>query len=824
MKKLNLAVMLLAGASLSSIAAPVMAQEAPQADTEAAPGDIVVTARRKDETLISVPVVVTAVSGENLQARGVTNLDGLARVVPQLLIGPQGGSVQGGNISIRGIAGPDSNPFGDQAVSFSIDGVQVTKANVRRMSDFDVAQVEVLKGPQALFFGKNSMAGIITIQTADPTDALEAKISAGYEFEGDEIRTEGYISAPLGDNFGIRVAAFYSDLKGYLKDQTPTDSIYFNDSRNPQAKDFGIRTTLKFEPSDVFDARLKFTYGRVSQNGPAAITGFTNCPLGVRQFSFFPVGADNGQCEPGPANVNAGYGPVVSQIPATLNLFREDGDNHSVQKQILSGLVMNFKLSDDVTLTSATGLYDVNLDQCQNYENSYAVILPSCNVLRNQEISQDLHLTTDYDGPLNFTAGAYFASTKATTGSLTYLFATGFPLLVPAGTPGFPNGYGGPDTPAQVNNYLLTQKGKAYSAFVELSYKPIEVVEINIGGRYSHERKRLTDVRGGGGIAEVFNPAIFKGILDDTTLLTVANGALAIDNDSWNDFSPEATISYRPNTDLTVFASYKHGFLSGGFNSSSVNFSQPNLDLSYRPQTIKGFEAGVKARAADGALLMNAAVYSYKLDDLQVVNFTNATSTIRNAAAGKVKGVEVDFNYRTPMDGLSIHGAAAYNDAKYSSFPGAPCYNGQTPAQGCTIVGGNPTQDTAGQAIARAPKWNVSGGFLFETPVGSSMKFGLSGDFTHSTGFFTDATNDPAGRQPKYTLFDASARIGAEDDAWELSLIGRNLGNKFYYVSSTNVPFTGGGTGTAAGTLGDRFGGFSRGREILLRASYKFGG
>src|SRR5690606_17528817 len=112
--------------------------------------------------LIEVPVVVTAVGGEMLRAQGITNVDGIARMVPQLLIANQGGSVQGGNISIRGVSGPDSNPFGDQAVSFNVDGVQVAKATVRRMADIDIAQVEVLKGPQALFFGKNSPAGIIS--------------------------------------------------------------------------------------------------------------------------------------------------------------------------------------------------------------------------------------------------------------------------------------------------------------------------------------------------------------------------------------------------------------------------------------------------------------------------------------------------------------------------------------------------------------------------------------------------------------------------------------------------------------------------------------
>ena len=818
MKKLTLAAGLLVGTSAIGWTTPVMAQAEPEG-AEEVKDEIVVSARRRDETLMDVPVVVTAVSGDTLADRGVTNLDGLARLVPQLLIAPQGGSVQGGNISIRGIAGPDSNPFGDQAVSFTVDGVQIAKATVRRMSDFDIAQVEVLKGPQALFFGKNSMAGIVSIRTADPGNTLEVGGKVGYEFEGREMRGEGYVSTPLSDGLGLRVAGQYSTMKGYLTDQTPKNSVYFNDARSPDVSNFGIRGTLKYDPGTNFDAKLKITYGEANQNGPAATTEFISCPLGARQFSFIPVVGDNSQCTAGRNTVNAGYGPVVSQIPATLNFYRPDGKNFSPQKQLLSGLVMNFRPSEKFTITSATGYYKVDLDQCQNYENSFAVILPSCNTYHNKEFSQELNFATDLGGAIDFTGGLYFADTDATTGSLTYLFGGQFDLLFP--------GYGGPSTPAQVNNYILTQKGSAYSAFLQASFEPVEALEISAGARYSKEKKRLTDVRTGGGIAEVFNPAIFKGILDASTVLTTTlntNGySLAKDHDSWDDFSPEVTITYRPTGDLTLFSSYKHGFLSGGFNSSSVNLSLPNLDLSYKPQTISGFEAGIKARVADGALLLNAAAYSYEIKDLQVVNFTNATSTIRNAAAAKVEGFEVDFNYRTPLDGLSIYGAAAYNRARYSSFPGAPCYNGQTPAQGCNIVGGNPIQNLAGTPVARSPKLNLSGGFNADMPIGDSMTLGLTGGVTHSSSYLTDTTGAPNGRQPAYTLIDGSIRFGADDDRWQLALIGRNLSNKFYYVASTDVPFTGSGTGTAAGVLGDRFASVSRGREVMVQISFKFG-
>ena len=106
-------------------------------------------------------------------------------------------------------------------------------------------------------------------------------------------------------------------------------------------------------------------------------------------------------------------------------------------------------------------------------------------------------------------------------------------------------------------------------------------------------------------------------------------------------------------------------------------------------------------------------------------------------------------------------------------------------------------------------------------PIGASMKLGLTGGVTHSSSYLTDTTGAPNGRQPRYTLLDGSIRLGAEDDRWQLALIGRNLTNEFYYVASADVPFT--GTGTAAGSLGDRFASVSRGREVMIQASFKFG-
>ncbi|MEY4529226.1 MAG: hypothetical protein RL768_2945, partial [Nitrospirota bacterium] len=743
----------------------------------------------------------SSVPAAELDRRGITNLDSLARVVPQLIVGTASGSVQGGIITIRGIAGPEANPFGDQAVSLSIDGVQIAKASVRRMSDMDIQQVDVLKGPQALFFGKNSPAGIIIIQTADPTPSLAAGLTTSYEFNARELRAEGYLSGPVSDTLGIRVAGFYSRMQGYFTENTPASSIYDNRyGRLPHSRDYAVRGTVRWEPTDRFDARLKLNYGQTKNSGAGSTAQLISCPAGASQTGI------PGQCKPGKRVSNASSGPVVGTLPATLNAFG-DGQPFQNQRQFLGGLEMNYRPTDEITLTSMTGYYSAKLGNCNNYGLSEFVLIPSCNPYVNKEFSQEIRAVSDYDGPVNFSGGLYYSDTRAGTGSLTYGFG-GYAQIFPSGAlfPGSP-ATGGPNDPVQLNNYYLKQHGKTYSAYLQMIFKPADTIEIDVGGRYSREIKRLTSVRN--------DP--LSGTLTSADELAVSPRRVA-----FNDFSPEVTISYRPTAQLTAFASYKRGFLSGGFNSGSTAFFN-GVDLSYKPQTIKGFEGGIKAETADGALRADFSAYVYKVQDLQVTGFTGVVSVINNAGATSIKGAEASFSYRTPLEGLNLTGAVSYNRGRYTDFSAAPCYAGQTIALGCTInAAGAATQDLSGTELMRAPKWNLSGGLNFERQVSTRIKLGMSVNVDYRSSYLTDVTSDPDGRMPRHALVDASMRVSDADDHWVVGFVGRNLTNKYYFNNSNNIPFTGSGAGSAVGVLGDRYAPINRGRELTIRLSYKY--
>jgi iron complex outermembrane receptor protein len=210
---------------------------------------------------------------------------------------------------------------------------------------------------------------------------------------------------------------------------------------------------------------------------------------------------------------------------------------------------------------------------------------------------------------------------------------------------------------------------------------------------------------------------------------------------------------------------------------------------------------------------------------------------LKNVGSLNTKGVEFDLTYRA-SEGLTLHGAATYNRARYDDFF-ANCYRGQTQALGCSFVpvpgqlgqavpvttGNASLQNLAGTELARAPKFTGNVGLDFQRSLnGGKLKFGFGTEASYSDSMLTDYSSKAFARSPSHTLIDANIRIGSEDNRWEIALIGRNLTDKFYWTRNSDVPFSGTAPGNATGpsVLGDSEAAVSRGREVMLRLSTKF--
>src|SRR5690606_10628753 len=248
-------------------AAPALAQNVGEADgsgSEAADNSdgnvIVVTARLRSESLLDVPVAVTAMTGEDLARYGTADLAAIGNQTPGMII-HKGSSGGGGQITLRGISTANGQAGFEQAVSVNIDGVQSSRGRAAVNSFFDLQQVEVLKGPQALFFGKNSPAGVISLISRGPSDEFEGYGQIGYEFNAREMIAEGGVSIPLAQDLGMRVAVRVRNKNGWMTNNSVAEPLPFNRpgavKKRPRENEFASRITIAYPPDSPFTMTLK---------------------------------------------------------------------------------------------------------------------------------------------------------------------------------------------------------------------------------------------------------------------------------------------------------------------------------------------------------------------------------------------------------------------------------------------------------------------------------------------------------------------------------------------------------------------------------------
>ncbi|PEQ12316.1 hypothetical protein B2G71_12505 [Novosphingobium sp. PC22D] len=764
---------LLAAAAGGVIAwtAPAAAQDAPQS-ARVEKGDIIVTARKRQESVLQVPVIETVISGEELQQSQVNDINALTEKVAGLQVGGNVLTV-GTQISLRGVGTSTLDAGVDQSVSLNIDGLQLTQGASYSVGVFDMAQIEVLKGPQALFFGKNSPGGVIAIRTADPGLEPELIARAIYGFEAREKRGELIMSGPLGDTLGVRVAAMYAKDDGYFFNKATalpgTGAVTPSSDRYNGGDEYIVRGTVVWEPAPGFSARLKINRTEKEVVGGGAPYG--SCPDGIVPPPFvFPI----------PQFVNPNEDCkidrtvyIVDLDPAAFPNVRRAGVPGLSYATTFGTLELNADVASQLTLTSTSGYYRNAVDGLLNGVNSgySGPTLIADNDFDRRDFTQELRLQSDWSSPLNFLVGGFYQDAyvrnRVYVGGNRFL---GLPTVLTAG----------------INDVSI----EVWSAFGQARWQALDSLEIAAGVRYTDE-KRSDDA------------ARLTGLYDEPTPITV--GKPSIRSKNW---SPELTITYTPTDDFTVFGALKQGYKSGSYILTAP--PAPGVDNSFGDEKVQGGEVGVKARVADRALTLNGAFYYYKYSDLQVGANEVAQGGIPvirtiNAGKSKVYGLDFDVTYRpAAIDGLTAFLAVNWNHARFTEFDGAPCYGGQTIALGCdqfptpvTDPGqlaagffvldesGNPVkyngQNLAGAPLPKAADWTGTASIDYETPFGSNLMLGLgvSGQYSSSflRGLGRKSREDLV--QPAYAKLNANVRIGAEDGGWEVSLVGNNLTNKY---------------------------------------------
>ena len=772
--------------------------------------EVIVSARMREETDMSVPVSISALSAEDIDNAAIDSFADLSTLVPSLSVSEVSGGL-GGAIILRGIGtSAGSNASFEQTVSVNIDGVQLSRGTALRIAQLDMKQIEVLRGPQALFFGKNSPAGAISITTQDPTDELETMIRIGHELNADQTSIDLMASGPLSETLGGRITINSSQMDGWVDNHAGDVEAAANAlvpgavnarmNEGPENDFIFTRLSLLWEPSDEFRLRSKLSYaeqeGAGFQQGP---NQRIYCPQGTAQVGFqvgrlttdpttaaalTPLLA-NSDCKP---DDNYSHGSINPDHLVNSDLGKDEKGLGKYQLGLAS-IEANWQITPELGLTAITGLGDIEEKRYDTYSYNPASAFEGLNfggITSWEQLSQELRLSSNYSEGINFVFGGFFETTELKT--YTQNFATPGPRF----------------------DHKI--EGSTASLFASAFYDLTDTVELSGGVRWTEEERELTINLNG--LAQPLDPS----------------------KATFNNTSPELTLTWRPSDNLTLFASYREGFKSGGFGTPNINqaaFTTPQ-DFLFKPENVDGFEIGMHALALDGQMRMNAAIYNYNYQDLQVNSLDNSSGIpvirINNAAEATLQGAEFDFLYE-PFDfeGLSLNGAINYSGSEFDKFD-ASCYIGQTQAEGCNLglnsgTGRYQAQDLAGESLPSNSEWAGSLGMAFTGLLsGSQLGYRVSTDLSYRSSYNPHPELAPGAEQSDVTYLNGSIKLFAEDERWEVELIGRNLTNEFRAQSSSNAPTTGTGSltgSTTSGGLADLVGYVNRGREILLRVTFR---
>jgi iron complex outermembrane receptor protein len=770
--------------------------------------EVTVTARKREEDILKVPVIQSVLTEKQLEQTGTNDLFSVAAHVPGLILGT-GVNATGVQLSIRGIGTTALNQTIDQSTSLNLDGLSLTQGLAYSSGMFDVAQVEVLKGPQALFYGKNSPAGVISLRSADPSDKPEIIVRGGYETGAREKAGDLIFSAPIVPALKVRLAAHYSNMDGYFINDAQVlpnlGSVNPTDRRFPNSEEFFIRGTALLTLGDNYTGRLKINRTHYSENGTDTTLDVTYCPDGtgaVPPTGIPFIGGNNCKLD---NHFAAPWGDPAAFPAAPHNAIPFEN-----MDQTYGSFEQNLKLEPALTLTSVTGLYNASMQSLHLASTTGTVDVIMGNYdFYNRQVSQELRLTSDYgkDSPVNFMVGGYYQNNTI----MNQLAVDDNQVLHL------------PPVLLAVRHYVFA---KASSAFGQLMWNITDQLELAGGARWTHEARSH----------EQDNLNLAQGPLGPTLLIDPRISS--------NNTSPELSLTYKPTDDFTVFGSAKQGFKSGSFNSST--FIGPTTKASFNDEKVTGGEAGIKTRLLDRQVMLNLAAYHYHYQDLQVGALElqqlpaggGVTYNLRtiNAASANVDGVDFDITYAPrAIEGLSVYGATNYNRALYGSFPNAPCGNGQTIAQGCnqlfsTALNVYTAQDLSGRRLVNAPLWSGTLGADYEMPVSNDMRLTLGADANFSSSYSTVLIDMPGFSQSRYAKFGANATLKGRDDAWEVSVIGKNLANKYIasWCSNSNLQnATILGGQISGSTLQGPAGGdeaacsVQRGREVWLRVTLR---
>lgn len=712
-------------------------QDAAQADTvteaSADAGAIIVTARRRSETLQSTPVAITAVNTAMLEAKAAVNIGDLQGAAPGLLITQQNSGAQAANISIRGLTYADIEKSQTPTVGVLVDGV-VIGTNTGQLQDaFDIAQLEVLRGPQGTLFGANTIGGVISITRSKPTmqPGLKAEVTYG---RFNSLAVKAIANYGDGDTWGVKAFYFHNETDGFYNN-------VIQGKNGGWSKGDTYGGSLLFKPAGTgFEAQL--TVENVKQKFDPVVANITNS---TEVFCGFIA---TRECNRN--NTSDLY--TVFSAPAESTYSAPDAT-----------LELNYDL-DAVKLTSITGWRKSTEAHTQDFDGSSTDLYYVDRRQHYEQWSQEIRAAGEMFDGFDYVVGAFYFKSKYDLTQWSRVF--GFS----------PNT---PPTTFDLNSQHVEGETESYAFFGDFNWALTDTVRLAFGGRWSHDNKQLFNGFAGGKLIDPNN-------VQRTQFVPVGTG-----NANFSKFTPKVGIDWRPSNDVMVYASWSRGYRSGGFSPRAATAA--TASTPFQPETVDSYEVGAKFSALDNRLEVNIAGFVSDYKDMQQ-NLTlpggptgNQTITGNVAGGALIKGVELDGSLRI-TENLRLTGSLAVLDSKFRNFVANGVFgadivpfdysaNRLIYAPDFTAsLGAEYTQPTSFGDISANLGWRHITPYDQQLSAASLTPTTVGGNVTK----VTVNGNDPRVRTTTQDLIDASLTFNFDLNNTKayVRVFGRNLGNE----------------------------------------------
>lgn len=717
--------------------APALAQGNEEATAN--DGVIIVTAQRRAEAQVDVPITITSLSSETLETASVSQLSDIGKITPALRFDFAGGFFQP---TIRGIGTAVVTSGGGGNVGIYIDGFYSPNPLAADFDLISVESIQVLKGPQGTLFGRNTTGGAILVSTREPS-------TAGNSFEGrvrygryNEAKAEGIANYVVSDRVAFGIEGQYRRGDGWQRD------ISNNNKRVGDYENWSVRLSMKAELSDNVEVLLRYKHGQVDDPSPLLAASYEDDDIGIGA----PFGGIPGTFTTDKNRIASGSVP---------EFFHSNSD--TVQGTIRADLGFA-----DLTSYSQYRNEKVNASQDLDYSgvDIFQLGLPN----NNETWSQEFLLTSKPGTRLQWTAGLFY-------------FENSDQYLTFINNPG-----NGPNQRIRFGGSSTTVK--SYAAFADATYEVVpDRLFVTAGARYA--RDKVDDAYFN---TRFLSPAPIT--LPDGTTCPATGGQVyisecdpeAVDFADDDRITPRFVIRYKPTDETSIYASYTKGYKAALIDVGGSCQNPPFVCSRVRPETINAYEVGAKYESA--ALSLEAAGFYYDYKDLQVSIFEAGTARIVNAAKSEIYGLEGQMRYR-PVPALQLTAGASWVHARYKTFENAPIYtrcsdfgpdffNANCAPNGVTflVVG----QDLENVTMQRTPEFTGFIGARYEMDLGGG-ELALSGNLSYSSSFYFG----PSGiqfRQGGYETLSLRAQWTAPDERWYIAAYGDNVTNSRYLTQT----------------------------------------